>query len=417
MNKNKEIIIIIIITGIFFILMTMQCNEFPVDYERVDTDMVRILDYVYKPAEAAPGDTVYLKAVFAGKQIELQNISWKISHNILMNNYDTDTAYTIKPIDAQIIPTPFSSHTYCVGMKLVIPLDIMYQSSMIPENWTTKIEELDLSAVEIPIAGKSAFLPLLDTLACHAAQWEKAFSQRVNNLVEDSLSMADPYFLVYNNELKEYLPSLLQIFTVKMRIITDVNGFQKIKSDYSVRYNSKFSGLPQSNIYKNTNPVIDSIGVYIVKEKGRVSYNPAENIHDFVRLLGPSDTLIPGYTSGDSVRQITVNTNYSYFFAAFNNNVDSTVTIESALNGAIPTLEDHRAQWYFQVNTSETQGVSGYDYMDIGNHGNLITPFSPPKDNRLQSFTLWCELYDYKLNELFRPVGSALKEVYGKFVY
>ncbi|MGD9201150.1 MAG: hypothetical protein PVI26_06285, partial [Chitinispirillia bacterium] len=275
----------------------------------------------------------------------------------------------------------------------------------------------DLSALEIPITSKSLMLPLLDTLASHAAGWEQSFSQGVIQRTADSLSLADPYFPVYQNELKDYLPSLLQIFTVQMRIITEVNGFHKIKSDYSVRYNSKFSGLPQSNVYKNTNPVIDSIGVYIVREKGRISYNPAENNHDFVRLLGPSDTLVPGYSDGDSARQIPVNDNYSYFFVAFNNNVDSTVTIESALNGSVPTLEGHRAQWYFQVNASETQGVSGYDYMDVDVPGSLISVFTPPRDKRLKSFTLWCQIDDYRLNELFRPVGSTLKEVYGKFAY
>ena len=49
------------------VLFFLSCSSlFPTNYDRIDAERVRILDYIYNPAEAAPGERVKVFAVFAG---------------------------------------------------------------------------------------------------------------------------------------------------------------------------------------------------------------------------------------------------------------------------------------------------------------------------------------------------------------
>jgi hypothetical protein len=69
----------------FLLLVLVGCTDFPTTYDRIDDDRVRVLDFVYDPAEAAPGDTVSCTAYFAGIPVDTNDISWHVSWNMVAN--------------------------------------------------------------------------------------------------------------------------------------------------------------------------------------------------------------------------------------------------------------------------------------------------------------------------------------------
>jgi hypothetical protein len=91
--------------------------------------------------------------------------------------------------------------------------------------------------------------------------------------------------------------------------------------------------------------------------------------------------------------------------------------MDSAIGGGGPLEEQHLALWYFQVEGTAVEEVARSDYMNIVNMGSLIATIYPSRDNRVRSATIWLEVRDHMLNELFRPVGSTLAEVRLAFEY
>ena len=70
---------ITIFTTLFTALLWLECADFPTSYSRIESNKVRLLDFIYEPAEASPGDTVLLKAVFAGKPVTAEQLTWEMS--------------------------------------------------------------------------------------------------------------------------------------------------------------------------------------------------------------------------------------------------------------------------------------------------------------------------------------------------
>jgi hypothetical protein len=94
MYTRKTPIILFITSAV--LLGALGCtNMFSTSYERVDPDMTRLIDFIYEPADAAPGDTVTLTAIFAGRKIPLENITWRVSFNTVVDPYGTTKAFDI----------------------------------------------------------------------------------------------------------------------------------------------------------------------------------------------------------------------------------------------------------------------------------------------------------------------------------
>lgn len=403
---------LIVIYG--FIMLYIGCSEFPTSYDRIDANVIRTIDFIYEPAEAAPGDSVVVKAIFAGagKNLVQEDIYWTVSFNVFTNFYGVDTAMDIQPLIATPVPCTFSDNTSCIGIKFQIPEGIMYTHSMIPDDWASLIPNKNQSEIPdiVSFLGKNDILSVLDSLSVAAPLWASALESNPN--VEDSLLQNDTLYFVYKTEIEKYIPAILQLFTVNIRLFAKIEGAPRIRSTYAVRYNSRFKDLPGSRVYYNTNPVIDSVGIYKVTGEDLMTFDPAENKYkaQFFRLFGPGDNI-------NTVQTIIIDKGYTYFIAGFTSAIDTALSIDAAFSGADATVEKHYTQWYFQHDENEIGGVSAYDFMNIMSMGNFIEPIYPPVDKRVQSFTIWLEVYDYLLNELFRPVGSTVREVSGKFSY
>ena len=368
-------------------LTLVGCSQFSTSFENVQTDEYRLLDFVYEPAEAAPGDTVHVKAIFAGKKISVADIDWKISYNVVYNRYGTaDTAIDLISLPLPV-ETKFTDQTTCMEFSVVIPEDIMYTSKGIPDNWTSLIPADYQSSIPDEYK-KLTKKQMLDTMG---------LLMNLDPSVLNILAAASP-------ELKASVPLMCQLLTVQMRLFADIRGDYRIKSDYSVRFNSNFSSVPALAVPVNNNPVIDSLGIY--KVPGTIDeYNPAENRHTFYRLDVPAG----------QEKTILLEKDYSYFVEVFTNTPDTTRTLLDITNGT-SQVETYYAQWFYQMDSTEMDGVSYNDYMNI-NTDKLQDVIVPPADEKIKKFTIWAQVRDELTNEVLRPVGSSLIEGRGVFEY
>jgi len=387
-------------------VLVFTCTEFPTSFERIDSDVVRLLDFIYEPAEASPGDTVEIKAVFTGKKIDLTDVSWRFSTNVVGNKYGTDTAFDIRPLEETPKQDYFSDNTTCISFKFVVPPDLFKTSGQISNNWTELLPMsiLDSLTPEISRLDKCQLIDMINLLT---------LSPQMYSTIAASLEIPI-------EKLSSIMPLFSQIFTAKIRFFADVKDEISIQSDYSIRYHTRFSKIPQIPIFINHNPIIDSMGVYIVKGE-KDSYNPAENNHQFIRIdKGNGSTNI-----------VPVKKDHSYFLVVFHNHPD---TFQSLFDLSGPSgslhLEKLTRIWFFRQNDQETRDISTNRFMktsgrdtksfDINSNKNYcnlqsVSKFQPPTDKSIKTIIVWCQIHDDTDNEIFHPVGSTLKE--GSFTF
>jgi hypothetical protein len=376
----------IAVTIVCLTFFLVGCGTFPTKFENVQKDEYRVLDFMYEPAEAAPGDTVHVKAVFAGKKITPADIDWKISYNVVTNMYgSTDTAFDFKPFT--VTETKFSNATTCMEWSFVVPEDILYTSGGIPSDWLTLVP-LEFRSV-IPAAYQSL-----------------TKKQMIDNM--SLLTSLDPQILQIaaetNPELAEVVPFMCQFLTVKLRINGQIKNDYLIESNYSVRYNRIFENAPTLGVRVNRNPVIDSMGIY--KVEGNVKeFDSTNKTATFYRI--------------DKVENqnqvIKIDKDYTYFVKVFTNNPDSSRTLLDLQRGSMKT-EMYFAQWYFAMDSSESNDVNYSKFMSIDGD-ELCEILIPPASGTIQKFTIWGQVYDNFANEMNRPQGSMLIEGHGVFEY
>ncbi len=376
--------------NLFLLLMTVLfigcVGKFPTEFNNIRSSDVRVLDFMYEPADAAPGDTVVVKAVFGGKRITLPDVKWKTSFNVTNYLYGIiDKALNINPINVVPIEEKFSDNTTCIKFTFEIPANIMYNSTSIPEDWITVLPKDVRSKIPASFSklSKAKMLSVIDSLM-------KLDPKTIKKLAENDTS------------LNITLQLMCQLLTVKVRLIADVKNTYQTISDYSVRYNSRLkeTGL----VYVNNNPVIDSLGIYKVPGK-RKNYSPSENIHEFIRLDVPKD----------QEKTILIDKEYSYFVKVFSKNYDTLKTIDGKRQ-----LEQFFTLWLYQLDDAEIQDLTLNKFMHL--EGDLLmATLIPPSDEKIKKFTIWCQVADGReglvTNEVNRPIGSSLIEGHGRFAY
>lgn len=386
--------------------LVITCTEFPTSFNRVDSNVVRVLDFIYEPAEASPGDTVEVKTIFTGKQIGLSDVSWSFSPNVVINKYGKDTAFDIRPLADIPSQEYFSDNTTCISFKFVVPPDLFKTSGQIPNNWTEFLPPSILESLppEISGLGKGQLVDMVNLLTQSAQMYTTIAAG----------------FEVPIDKLSSILPMFSQLFTVRIRFFAEVINEISIESNYSVRYHSRFSKIPQIPVFRNHNPRIDSLGIYKVQRE-KDSYNPVENNHQFIRI----DTGI------DSTNIVSVQDDYSYFLVAFHNHPDTFQTLYdlSGPSGSFH-LEKLTTIWFFQQNDQETKHISANRFMKASgkdtksyiinstlNYYDLqsVSKILPPTDKSIKTINVWCQVHDYTDNEIFHPVGSSLME--GSFTF
>jgi hypothetical protein len=390
----KSVIVRLVL--LLLVAVMFGCSQFPTEFSNVTNGDVRVLDFIYEPAEAAPGDTVHVKAIFGGKPVTPQDIDWKVSFNVVSNVYGTDTAFDVKSLGMKPVLDSFSENTSCLKFSFVVPSDIMHTSGAIPQDWKSIIPNKDAVPPEFSNLTKTQLLTAVEELI-------KTDQNKLRSAA-DSLP-----------EYRASIALLCQFLTVKLRIFADVKNDYEIVSDYSVRYNSvlKNSGI----VYENYNPRIDSIGIYKVPGT-RTLYNPAENIHEFIRLDMPKG----------KENTVLIDKGYTYFVNVFASNADTfqtlkdiyadTMSKESLIKKPL-TTEQFYTTWFYQLNSDEVKDLGINDFMHVNGGDTLMATLIPPSDQKIVDFTIWSTVKDDigMSNVVNRPMGSSLIEVHGKFAY
>jgi len=368
-------LVLIIITAIVTIA-TIGCEQFSTSYVRVDDGEFRMLKYIWEPADAAPGDTITLTAVFAGKRKDLNNdLQWWVSFNVIRDLFGSTTVVDSALLKAESRIVDWSPNTQAIEFKIPVPPNIVKTSASIPENWTDAL----------PAQMRDA-LP-------------KELSSLTKTQIVDMIELSAKNACLINREQAKMLIPVLQFFTVPMRVFTKMQEPNRlphtIVSTQYIRYNNRFkaAGIPVNNI-----PIVDKVVVYKVKG------SDIESI-DYKGSVTYDSTILD--ESGNSV--ITVEDGYSYFLDALSSNIDTTVTMDG---NRIP--EKHRIFRQFQLDKNETAGIHHSKFMNINNFNGKVYM---PADRKITRFTFWLTVYDEAQNERLRPNGETLVERSGRLLY
>ncbi|MCL2183989.1 MAG: hypothetical protein FWB85_11035 [Chitinispirillia bacterium] len=375
------------------ILTLAGCDEFTTSYERIDGSEFRLLDFLYLPADASPGDTITLMAVFAGKKVDLDSyIDWWISFNVITDIFGGTTVVDSVRLEnaAWRVDTSFSPNTQTVAWRIPIPKDIVRKSASIPDRWTDIFPPSVLS-----------FIP------------EQARSLSKNDMIS----------LIEDGQLVN--ARLLQLFTVPIRITAKIREEGQrphtIVSSHSIRYNRRLSSMGY-RVPINSNPdEIIVVSVYKVSGKNRTAFDPwydYDKVEAVYQLyINPGSRYVrydgDGWEGRDSV--IVVEDGFTYFVDAF---VSSSRDFIISMDGNL-LWEYYTYNWQYAHDPEETAGIRHSKFMDIGGLMEIgpTQVLTPPADKRISKFTIWLTVREDVMNERLRPEGSALVEMTGRFVY
>ncbi len=388
----KKIVSIIAMTTIFAI---SGCEQFSTSYDRVDESEFRMLKYIWEPADAAPGDTITLTAVFAGKRVDLDDyLKWEVSFKVIRDFYGNTTV-----VDSALLENHgclLSSkttvgdarwpNTQSVEFKIRVPDDIVRNSPSVPEEWAEALPVQMRNALPAEFAALTK-TQIVDMIEAYANSLNAGGGGNAGALPQIPESAVIP---------------VLQYFTVPMRVSTKMQEPGRlphtITSTQYIRYNSRFKKFKNTiNIPVNNIPTVDRVVVY--KVRGDVG-----NIDNKNGLALDSIALD---NTGNSV--ITVEDGYSYFLDAISHPIDTTVTMDGN-----KITEKHRVYRQFQLDAKETAGIHHSKFLDVNNFNGKI---SFPTDRRITKFIFWLTVYDEAQNERLRPNGETLYEVSGRLIY
>ncbi|MBN1759550.1 MAG: hypothetical protein JW863_14580 [Chitinispirillaceae bacterium] len=389
---RRFVIINLALSGALF----TGCVQFPTQYERIEPDRIRLLDFMYEPPEALPGDTVTLRAVFAGKPVNPEDISWRVSWKVVRNAMGIDTSFEEQPLVASVEPFEFSRSTSGITLRFAIPENCIAESPMVPDDWLSLLPDELRGGVPEPFASmsKEEILDRIDSLRTEIAALEDDQLEALGTLIPD---------LVAN------LPLAMQLLTVPVRLFADVKGEHRIQSDYTVSYTSAFARWPGANVFENTNPRIDSAGVYKVEGVGLARFDPEDENTEY----------IPFSINGDAdTTRIPVDKGYSYFVKVFTGRRDTVYTLGDMMQGVTPSrTEEHTAEWLFRMEPDEMEDLSTNDLMNVGALGDFEGMLLPPRSKSIRHFTLWVQVTDSKIGIINRSQGSTVAEMQGLFEY
>lgn len=375
----------------------LMCNQFSSTYNRIEDNRIRLIDFIYDPPEAAPGDTVLLKALFAGKEITEDDIKWNVSYAVTMNSVGIDTAFNEESLEYQKSePCHFSDNTSCIAIRFVIPSNCILESPAIHDDWFSYLPETLKRIIPQSMSpnAQDEITVLIDSLSQVLSH-----NDTTTTLNQNEISIPD--------ELAQMLPLFLQLLTVKIRLYAYVKDSHRIRSDYTVSYTPRVSSLSAYTIPLNRNPRIDSIGFYTVKGIKSTAFDKNDENTQYQTLWKP----------GMDVFTIDYKKGYSYFCEAFVSNRDSVLTLSDISKNDPLSLEEFTTEWFFQLDRDEIGEASYNDLMNIVPINDCMAAFYFPRKKTIKHVTIWVQVTDSKINVMNRSQGSDVIEASGIFSY
>lgn len=426
------------------VLASVLCTEFPTRYERIEPDALRSIGFTYAPyAEAAPGDTITVRAYFGGERVTSVDWTWSTDH--VVDGYGTDTVLNIRkvPIIRESSYLPDS-----VEISFRIPDSVFFTTRGLSARvYNATRAALPQGMRSMPQAEHAAFLAdlmAIDPTNPVAAlpfldQWGSVMGIAAldSSALETVLAVGG---------------SLLYAFSVPARIYavaTSESGKKlKIIGDFGIRYNRKLSGTDFAEMLPvNRNPDIRWIGVYTVKSKGLGMFNPNDSAFaGKYSLQYLYNEIFP-----DSVNDtVLVDTGCTYYFAADSGIMRYTLKAGTRIPVAIAgrdttwdtldadttvndTAIDRRLVPISQdsvVVESETWSYS-WQYQNLGldsvtepldslfmvmNTGAWIAPSLPSLDPKMPHARIWVTTRDFII-DFNRPVGISIRSCDVHFRY
>jgi hypothetical protein len=418
------------------------CTTFPTRYERIEPDALRPIGFAYEPcAEGAPGDTIRVRAYFAGKKVA--SVRWQMSYSYVMNDYGEDTVLDV----FTLAPLATDSHLPdSTIISFVVPDSTFYKTKSI----SPKMLGMVRPALPAPMQALSQqeLAAVLEAMA--AVNFEDpadmaAFLQTWGPTLGIASLTAGAM-----DTLMMTAGTLLSVFSIPGILYANVTAEDgqslKVKGSFSIRYNRRFENSPVAEMLPvNHNPAIRWIGVYKVHQTGIQSFNPAAS--EFAGKYTLSYLYNELYP--DSVSDtVVIEKGYTYYAAAdtgivsFNQRaVDSIAGTDSAwkLIPADSVTSDTSIDRYRYVSPKtgrdslefETWFYDWqYQNLDLDSvtmpldslfmlmpAGSSRAGLLPSIDKKLSHVKLWVSVFDTYLGEFNRPVGFTIKNVDLYFKY
>lgn len=377
------------------------CTEFPTEFSRIENDKPRLIDFIYEPPEAAPGDTVELLALFGGKSVTPDDIDWKVSYKVLQNIYGIDTSFDEKVLDCTEETFRFSDNTSCIKVRFTVPRDCIRQSPMVPDDWKSVLpgELMQKIPENIASQSKESLMELMESA-----------SDRVKKAKDSELpAIADYLDTLMGGQFSKSLALAIQLTTVKIRFFADVAGSHVIRSDYTVNYNAPFSRLPRSIASPNRNPVIDSVCIYKAKGVSLLTFDSDDPDVQRIKIWPCPDI--------DDTVEVLIDKGYTYFISGECSGWDRPVTLTNLLQGGPIESEEYTFDWMYQMDRDQIEGVASSDLMGINTMGLPYGTLVPPCNKKVRDVIIWLQVTDSKLDVLNRSQGSCVTETRCRFAY
>jgi hypothetical protein len=241
---------------------------------------------------------------------------------------------------------------------------------------------------------------------------------------------------------------MISAFSIDAVVFANVQSAQghtlKIKSDFTIRYNRRFMNTPLASIVPvNHNPTLRWIGVYKVKSNIGTSFYPGNPDYAGNYTL----TYLYNQIFPDSVSDtVVIDSGYTYYVAADSGimtytlkagdsagigsnrhilTADSIVSdttrdkyhvISDATHRDTIEMETFNYDWLYQNLAVDATTLPLDSLMSLpgasdqgGGRLEPILELRPSRDAAMTHGKIWAVVYDYRLGELNRPVGFAIR--------
>jgi hypothetical protein len=440
--------------------MLVFCTPFSTRPDRIEKNQVRTLAVVYENVmypeksypEGAPGDTIHAKIYCAGDSTV--SISWSVSWDVVKNAYGTDTFLNVQDLP-QFRTTSHLPDS--LDFYFVVPDTVFYNAHAVQVLLNLVRDSLPpgmrtMSQRELALLVNDFSKIDMTNPAALGTFWA-AWGSKIGTSPDSALIAVAP---------------LLGAFSTMSYFFADVKAVDgkhlTVKSDFIVRYNTKFASIPSLSAIApvNTNPRIRWLGIYIVK--GRSTG---------FSMFSPFDTTYAGKwklqylyneLNPDSVQDtVVIDAGYSYYIAADSGMVsfmrhdtlvtdtsrdkyylyktscvtkaNNDTTINYVYNGTPSSIsikkdgskcfvEDNRIvletfyyDWLYQNLALDSVSLPLDSLVVLTGMSNPIASMLPSMDTHMTEARFWVVVTDSYLGQFNRPVGICYREAICHFTY
>lgn len=381
-------IIPIVISFCLGLLLVSCAPEFDREWENIDEDMIRPMDFTFETADVAPGDTVVVHAWFAGKDLDLMAINWEISWDIVTLEYGEEKPFNIQSLNPYMVEAPTivnrASGAQVVRFSFEVPEDVLETNIEVQKNFKEFLEEMDVAGTGLPTT-ISGILGYMNYYAAMSPA-EKALVDREEGSVLNALS---------------------QIFTSQFRLYARYDGLPSTYKQHGVRMNRKLDGI--NGVYVNKNPLMGNMRLYSI---------PGD-VDEFDKTKLPEGTTVTEPVG--NVLTYVNDPNRTLVLSVDVANKDSLLTLDGALEGGDETKIEEIDYVLYKESLGDGKLFSFTRHFPEGWLHSPVTTmdfFVELDDDLVKKHgqaagdaVLFLKIYDEKWGVSYRPQGTDMREI------